>query len=121
VRQICRGVRKPRMSELLPSIQAGRIREGLLDYLATTFALTDADAQSALREFLESSQSGIFKGPFARLRLPFQPAAPGWEDAIGWLPEWFKPYGHQAAAFERLSSLTQERPQPTLVTTGTGS
>lgn len=109
------------MSELLPSIQAGRIREGLLDYLATTFALTDADAQSALREFLESSESGIFKGPFARLRLPFQPAAPGWEDSIGWLPDLFKPYGHQAAAFERLSSLTQERPQPTLVTTGTGS
>ncbi|WP_062073659.1 DEAD/DEAH box helicase [Demequina sediminicola] len=109
------------MSELLPSIQAGRVREGLLDYLATTFALTDADAQSALRDFLESSESGIFKGPFARLRLPFRPAEPGWEKSISWLPDWFKPYGHQAAAFERLSSLTQPRPQPTLVTTGTGS
>jgi len=109
------------MSELLPSIQAGRIRESLLDYLATTFALTDADAQSALRDFLESSDSGIFKGPFARLRLPFRPAEPGWEDSIGWLPEGFKPYGHQANAFQRLSSLTQDRPQPTLVTTGTGS
>jgi ATP-dependent helicase YprA (DUF1998 family) len=109
------------MSELLPSLQAGSIRAGLLDYLATTFALTDGDAQSALREFLEDSTDGIFKGPFARLRLPFRAAEPGWEDSLGWIPEWFRPYGHQAAAFERLSSSTQERPRPTLVTTGTGS
>lgn len=30
-------------------------------------------------------------------------------------------YGHQAAAFERLSTKFRDRPQPTLVTTGTGS
>ena len=31
------------------------------------------------------------------------------------------PYGHQARAFERLSTKQHDRPQPTLVTTGTGS
>ncbi|MDN4483205.1 DEAD/DEAH box helicase [Demequina lignilytica] len=109
------------MSELLPSLQAKEIRSGLLEYLATTFALTDGDAQAALKNFLEDASSGIFKGPFVRLRLPFRPAEPGWEDALGWVPDGFVPYGHQATAFRRLSSSLHERPLPTLVTTGTGS
>ena len=41
------------MSELLPSRQVKEIRSGLLEYLATTFALTDGDAQTALKDFLE--------------------------------------------------------------------
>ncbi len=44
----------------------------------------------------------------------------GWREHLGWY-EGFTPYGHQAAAFARLSSLGGRRPQPTLVTTGTGS
>ena len=65
----------------------------------------------------------MFKGPYVRLRLPFRPAADGWRDALEWY-EGFPPYGHQAAAFARLSSSiggVRRRPQPTLVTTGTGS
>ena len=58
------------MSELLPSAQAREIREGLLDYLTTTFALADPDAQLALTEFLSDREHGIFKGPYLRLRLP---------------------------------------------------
>ena len=55
-----------------------------------------------------------------RLRLPFRPADDGWRDSLEWY-EGYRPYGHQAAAFARLSSLGGRRPQPTLVTTGTGS
>ncbi len=62
------------MAELLPTVQAGEIRDGLLDYLTTTFALADPDAQLALAEFLSDRANGIFKGPFLRLRLPFRPA-----------------------------------------------
>jgi hypothetical protein len=40
------------VSELLPSAQAREIRDGLLDYLTTTFALADPDARLALAEFL---------------------------------------------------------------------
>ena len=65
------------MSELLPTRQAEQIQAGLLDYLTTTFALADADARRALHDFLTEPASGIFKGPYLRLRLPFQPAAPG--------------------------------------------
>ncbi|MGC3954923.1 MAG: DEAD/DEAH box helicase [Propionicimonas sp.] len=112
------------MSELLPTVQAEEIHHGLVDYLRTTFALADADASAALADFLEDREDGIFKGPYLRLRLPFKAAEPGWRDSLGWY-EGFPPYGHQAEAFRRLSSLglTPERPRPlpTLVTTGTGS
>ncbi|ADB76319.1 DEAD/DEAH box helicase [Geodermatophilus obscurus] len=112
------------MSELLPTVQAEEIRDSLLDYLTTTFALTDEDARTALTEFLQDSETGLFKGPYVRFRLPFRPAEPGWRSSLDWY-EGFPPYGHQAAAFARLSSANlssdKPRPLPTLVTTGTGS
>ncbi len=112
------------MSELLPVAQAEQLRGALLEYLGTTFALADASTRASLEDFLRSPSSGLFRGPYVRLRLPFRPAAPGWRDALEWY-EGFPPYGHQAAAFRRLSSLGPDgaprRPEPTLVTTGTGS
>ncbi|MGW7477073.1 DEAD/DEAH box helicase [Nonomuraea muscovyensis] len=111
------------MSELLPTVQASSIRHSLVDYLTTTFALTDADARDGLERLLADPVSGMFKGPYVRLRLPFRPADEGWQDALEWY-EGFPPYGHQAATFARLSSARlgqPRRPQPTLVTTGTGS
>ena len=109
------------MGALLPTLQAEHLREGLTDYLATTFALTDPDAQAALTDFVGHPDTGLFKGPYVRLRLPFAGAGDGWTDHLEWWPENFTPYGHQARAFERLSTKHQGRPQPTLVTTGTGS
>ncbi|GGK40666.1 helicase [Pilimelia terevasa] len=108
------------MSELLPTLQATNIRHSLVDYLTTTFGLTDGDARDGLDRFLSVPDSGMFKGPYVRLRLPFRPADEGWRDALDWYGG-FPPYGHQATAFARLSSKTNERPRPTLVTTGTGS
>lgn len=109
------------MGVLLPTLQAEHLREGLTDYLATTFALTDPDAQAALTDFIGDPDTGIFKGPYVRLRLPFAPSGDGWSDDLDWWPTDFAPYGHQAHAFARLSTKQQDRPQPTLVTTGTGS
>ena len=114
-----------RVSELLPTRQASDLQRGLLDYLATTFALADSDVQSALREFLVDPVDGIFKGPFVRTRLPFAPAPPEATTLLEGLPADFVPYGHQAEAFARLRSPDAgepgARPSPTLVTTGTGS
>ncbi|MBJ7339772.1 DEAD/DEAH box helicase [Mycolicibacterium sp.] len=109
------------MGALLPTLQATHLREGLTDYLATTFALTDPDAQAVLTDFIGDPDNGMFKGPYVRLRLPFAPAGVGWRDHLDWWPNEFTPYGHQARAFERLSTRDKDRPQPTLVTTGTGS
>ncbi len=74
------------MSELLPTRQAQSIEEGLLDYLTTTFALADDDARLALLEFLGDRESGLFKGPFLRLRLPFRPAVGGSTAGLSWNP-----------------------------------
>jgi ATP-dependent helicase YprA (DUF1998 family) len=112
------------VSELLPGVQAPAIQDGILDYLSTTFALADEEARTALVEFLSDRHNGIFKGPYLRVRLPFKAADEGWRDLLEWY-EGFPPYGHQAEAFARLSSLdlgpSKPRPLPTLVTTGTGS
>nr|WP_244960779.1 DEAD/DEAH box helicase [Pseudoclavibacter chungangensis] len=109
---------------MLPTIQADEIRDGLIEYLTTTFALADRAERRALDEFLKHPEQGIFKGPYLRLRLPFRPAANGTGSGFAWLRD-FTPHGHQAAAFERLSSAElgpdKPRPLPTLVTTGTGS
>jgi len=116
------------VGELLPSLAAQSIRVGLLEYLETTFALSDLPAHLAMADFLEHPTEGIFKGPYLRLRLPFRPAAEGWRSALDWHPlddgTGFTPYRHQAEAFARLSSAglgPDDRPKPTLVTTGTGS
>ncbi|WP_432560415.1 DEAD/DEAH box helicase [Granulicoccus sp. GXG6511] len=112
------------MNAMLPSLQAHDLQRALVDYLTTTFALADQPAQVALTDFLHHQTDGIFKGPFTRLRLPFAPADTAWRTHLDWYPEDFTPYGHQARAYERLSSkgITELRqPQPTLVTTGTGS
>lgn len=109
------------MGALLPTLQAEHLREGLTDYLATTFALADPDAQAALTDFIGEPDTGMFKGPYVRLRLPFAPAGDDWHHQLDWWQQDFTPYGHQAAAFERLSTKYQARPRPTLVTTGTGS
>ena len=103
------------MTELLPTVQAANVRDSLVDYLTTTFALTDADARDGLDTFLSDPVTGMFKGPYVRLRLPFRPAEQGWRQHLDWYagPD---PYGHQAAAFVRLASAAQgepRRPQPT--------
>ena len=69
-------------------------------------------------------EHGIFKGPYLRLRLPFRSAPDGWQQSLSW-DIGLIPYGHQAAAFARLTGTglgpDQHRPLPTLITTGTGS
>ncbi|MBX0301094.1 DEAD/DEAH box helicase [Cryobacterium sp. 1639] len=112
------------MREILPSVEAEQVRESILDYLTTTFALADAEAASELTRFLGDPVDGIFRGPYVRVRLPFRPADDGWQTSLEWRSGQ-TPYGHQAAAFQRLSSANlgpdKPRPLPTLVTTGTGS
>src|SRR6478752_484612 len=108
------------MAELLPTLMASDLRRGLVDYLTTTFALADPEAAQALSQFLEDPDDGIFKGPYLRLRLPFQPATDDWRASLDWDPG-LTPYSHQAAAYRRLTSIDlgpgKPRPLPTLVTT----
>lgn len=104
-----------------PTLQARGLKESLLQYLSTTYALADEGAREALHRFLGDETSGMFRGPYLRIRTPFTPAGPGWREHLEWRPDGWTPYAHQAAAFARLTSANGHVPQPTLVTTGTGS
>ncbi|GAA2274648.1 DEAD/DEAH box helicase [Kitasatospora cystarginea] len=103
-----------------PTLEARALKESLLQYLSTTYALSDEGAREALHRFLGDESSGMFRGPYLRIRTPFIPADPSWRSLLEWAPEGWSPYAHQAEAFARLTSFGHE-PQPTLVTTGTGS
>ncbi|MFE2721736.1 DEAD/DEAH box helicase [Kitasatospora sp. NPDC059327] len=105
-----------------PTLEARALKESLLQYLSTTYALTDEGARLALHSFLGDETTGMFRGPFLRIRTPFLQAGPGWRDCLDWAPgDGWTPYAHQAEAFNRLSSAHGHVPQPTMVTTGTGS
>ncbi|MFC9125477.1 DEAD/DEAH box helicase [Streptomyces sp. NPDC057099] len=104
-----------------PTLQARGLKESLLQYLSTTYALTDEGAREALHRFLGDETSGMFRGPYLRIRTPFTTADDSWREHLEWQREGFTPYAHQALAFARLASANGHTPQPTLVTTGTGS
>ncbi|WP_438388726.1 DEAD/DEAH box helicase [Actinopolyspora saharensis] len=102
-------------------LEARGLKESLLQYLSTTYALADEGAREALHGFLGEEGSGMFRGPYLRIRTPFLPADGSWRRTLDWKPEDWTPYAHQAAAFTRLSSANGHTPEPTLITTGTGS
>ncbi|QNE74328.1 DEAD/DEAH box helicase [Streptomyces finlayi] len=104
-----------------PTLAAQTLRDTTVEYLTTTFALAEPDTQEALEDFLTDPADGLFRGPYLRIRRPFRPAADGWQERLDWYPDAFQPYAHQAESFVRLSSKDGHRPEPTLVTTGTGS
>jgi ATP-dependent helicase YprA (DUF1998 family) len=105
---------------VIPSLVAGELQEAIVEYLSTTFALSDDETRAALAQFLADPVDGIFRGPFLRVRTPFRPVSDGWEWPLDWQAASFTPHLHQGRAFERLSSRYRD-PQPTVVTTGTGS
>ncbi|WP_351232253.1 DEAD/DEAH box helicase [Streptomyces sp. NPDC002133] len=102
-----------------PTLAAAQLRGSLTQYLTTTYALADEDTRLALERFLGDPETGIFRGPYLRIRTPFHPADDGWQSALEWQPS-FTPWRHQAKAWERLSTY-KGAAEPTLVTTGTGS
>lgn len=104
----------------LPSLLALETQDSIVEYLSTTFALSDPEAQQALRTFLADPGTGIFRGPYLKIRTPYQPVGTGWVSPLEWMPQGFRPFQHQAEAFGRLST-NGKAAQPTIVTTGTGS
>jgi DEAD/DEAH box helicase domain-containing protein len=104
---------------MIPTVVARQTRETVLDYLRTTFALADDRFADALFGFLDAP-GGLFRGPYLDVRLPFRKATDAAVVPLDIAPS-FTPYRHQLRAFERLNTQGGHRPQPTLVTTGTGS
>ncbi|MDG5804054.1 DEAD/DEAH box helicase [Streptomyces ossamyceticus] len=105
-----------------PTMAAAQLRGSLTQYLTTTYALADETTRSALERFLGHPETGIFRGPYLRIRTPFHVAGDGWRRDVEWSAGFpgFAPWRHQAKAWARLSTLHGPA-RPTLVTTGTGS
>jgi ATP-dependent helicase YprA (DUF1998 family) len=104
-----------------PTLEARGLKESLLQYLSTTYALADEGAREALHRFLGDESVGMFRGPYLRIRTPFVEAGTDWRQHLEWHPEKWTPYEHQGAAFTRLTSAHGHDPEPTMVTTGTSS
>ena len=105
---------------MIPSLVARELKASIVEYLATTFALSDDEAYQALTDFLLGEDDGIFRGPYLRVRLPFVDAPAGADFGVSWTPAGFQPYTHQLVAWQRLAGRGRV-PKSTLVTTGTGS
>lgn len=48
---------------MIPSLVVTEIRQALVEFLATTFALSDDDTRDALSKFLTEVGEGVFRGP----------------------------------------------------------
>lgn len=101
---------------MLPSILAKQLQKGLLDYIDTTFPMTNEPFKGSLQKML-SQKDSVFHEPYIAVRLPFRTAQelPACFTAIR---QSYKPYVHQEKAFARLVG---EKAKSTLIATGTGS
>jgi len=100
---------------VIPSVVARQVKQGITDFLQTTFPATTSLFNGALDRVL-AREDGIFKGPFISIQLPFRNGSGRDHFAAIKLP--FAPYLHQEKAFARLGG---SRPASTLIATGTGS
>ncbi|MBI5041873.1 MAG: DEAD/DEAH box helicase, partial [Gammaproteobacteria bacterium] len=98
-----------------PLIVAEQTRQGIADFLSTTFPATTHGFDEITKRFLEGA-GNLAKGPYVTIALPFRQQPEG-KPAFEWLTD-FRPHAHQARAFARLSG---DAPRSTLVATGTGS
>ena len=101
---------------MIPSVLATQIRQGVEDFLRTTFPISTPFFHGIIERLL-AEENGLFKGPYLSIQLPFRHGESG-TDFFGDIPLEFPPYLHQEQAFHRLSGV---EPQSTIIATGTGS
>ncbi|MCB8943976.1 MAG: DEAD/DEAH box helicase [Ardenticatenaceae bacterium] len=111
---------------MIPLTLTDDVQRTLLGYLTTTFNFQDDDLEAALVAFLTQADGGMFQGPYMQLRLPFAKVGETAASTANGgqyldIAPPFTPYVHQVAAFARLTSKAGHEPQPTIITTGTGS
>jgi len=101
---------------LIPSVLSSQVKKGVEDFLKTTFPVSTPFFHGVMDRFL-GEDSGIFKGPYLSIKLPYRTSSIGLDFFPG-IPLRFSPYLHQEMAFRRLSG---EEPTSTIIATGTGS
>ena len=105
---------------MLPLQQAYEVKQSILEYLKATFSFKEKKVSDAFYNFIQHPKEGIFKGPYVSLKLPFVTHTNDEESPLEIKPG-FPPYKHQFEAFKRLHTKNSHKPEPTLLTTGTGS
>lgn len=107
---------------MLPLQQAREIRDSVIEYIKATFRFKEKDVSDAFYRFIEDKKNGLFKGPYVSLKTPFVSATKEESENIPLdITPSFPPYKHQLQAFRQLSMKNGHKPEPTLLTTGTGS
>ena len=107
---------------MLPLQQAREVRDSVIEYIKATFRFKEKDVSDAFYRFIEDKSNGLFKGPYVSLKTPFVSATPEESNNIPLvIAPSFPPYKHQLQAFHQLSMKNGHNPEPTLLTTGTGS
>jgi DEAD/DEAH box helicase domain-containing protein len=101
---------------MIPSILSQQLKQGIEDFLRTTFPVSTPFFNGAVDKLLDEEDK-VFKGPYLSVQLPFQKGY-GRPDYFTDVPMAFSPHLHQEQAFDRLSG---KRPKSTIVATGTGS
>lgn len=107
---------------MLPLQQAREVRNSIIEYIKATFKFKEKDVSDAFYRFIEDKEDGLFKGPYISLKTPFVSATDEESKNIPLeiAPD-FPPYKHQLQAFGQLTMKNGHTPEPTLLTTGTGS
>ena len=107
---------------MLPLQQAREVRDSVIEYIKATFRFKEKDVSDAFYRFIEDKENGLFKGPYVSLKTPFVSATKEESENIPLdITPSFPPYKHQLQAFHQLSMKNGHKPEPTLLTTGTGS
>ena len=107
---------------MTPSLLATELQNSIREFLKATFPMTSAgfrrpDGRTMVDDFLDYGEP-LFRGPYVSLGLPFRKTAAGEALPFEHIQVGFRPYRHQARAFERLCATP---PSSALVATGTGS
>lgn len=57
---------------MIPSLAVEDLKSSLVQYLTTAFALADDDVHDVLEAFLNNEHTGVFRGPYLRVRPGFK-------------------------------------------------
>ncbi len=107
---------------MLPLQQAREVRDSIIEYIKATFQFKEKVVGDAFYRFIEDKEDGLFKGPYVSLKTPFVSASEEESQNVPLeIAPTFPPYKHQLQAFNQLSMHDGHQPEPTLLTTGTGS
>ena len=105
---------------MLPATLALEVKKQVLHYLGATFQIRHPETERALEAFFTHPDEGLFKGPWLQLKRPFRLEKADTSDLFDLHVPWV-PFKHQAHSWKRLTTRNGNTPEPTIVTTGTGS